>query len=116
MPTDSLMVLTHTKDRERVQAAVANAIETGESTVIEYRIVRRGGETVWVKAAVSTTHISGIENPIQITIFSDITEEKKHIARLNFLNESVRELISKFDTDAGFDEHDGEKVKFFGKM
>ena len=80
---DKLLNLTHADDRENVRKAVSAAIRTGENSEIVYRIVRPGGDTAWIKASVSTTQISGIENPVQITIFSDITAEKKYIEKLH---------------------------------
>lgn len=78
-----LMELTHTENSQMISDAVASAITTGEDREIVYRIVRNGGETAWIKANVSTTHISGIEPPVQITVFSDITAEIEYINKLH---------------------------------
>ena len=78
-----LMELTHTENSQMVAGAVASAITTGEDREIVYRIVRNGDETAWIKANVSTTHISGIEPSVQITVFSDITAEIEYINKLH---------------------------------
>lgn len=78
-----LMELTHTENRKMVSDAVASAITTGEDREIVYRIVRNGDETAWIKANVSTTHIAGMELPVQITVFSDITAEIEYINKLH---------------------------------
>ena len=66
---------------------------------------------MWVKAAVSTTHISGIENPIQITIFSDITEENYPVVREYIRTMELpecAELLSELD---GVYKNDGKEEK-----
>lgn len=75
--------LVHVEDRDRVRKFAQVAINKEEASAIEYRITRPDGKIVWVKATISSTHISGIENPVQVTIYADITErvegEKKQI-------------------------------------
>lgn len=67
-------------DRARVLKAVRSASKKSELTTGEYRIIHPDGKLRWIKASIVVTHITGIEDPIQVTIFTDntdIVESKK---------------------------------------
>lgn len=94
-----MLELTHTEDREYVRQKIFGAIKTGKNTDFEYCVVRPDGRIVRIKAAVSTTNISGFDLPVQITIYSNVTEEREHNMQLSFLNETVHEILAQPDCD-----------------
>ena len=49
-PVEVFTQRIHLEDRDRVEAAIAEAIRTGERYDIDYRIVQRTGKVVWVTA------------------------------------------------------------------
>ena len=72
--------------------------------------MRPDGRIVRIKAAVSTTNISGFDLPVQITIYSDVTEEREHNMQLSFLNETAHEILAQPDCDKAVS-HTLEKIR-----
>ena len=77
----------HPEDRGSVEAAIAEAIQTGERYDIDYRIVQRSGKVVWVtaKGKLFTDVTTGKQQFAGISV--EITERK---ALENGLHESNR--------------------------
>lgn len=105
-----MLELTHTEDREYVRQNIFEAIKTGKNTDFEYCVVRPDGRIVRIKAAVSTTNISDFELPVQITIYSNVTEEREHNMQLSFLNETAHEILAQQDCDKAVS-HTLEKIR-----
>ena len=65
------------EDRERVSQITDKVTRTEKAVLLEYRAVRRDGSKPWFMTTVSTGRFEGIKEPVQLSIFRDITEEKK---------------------------------------
>ncbi|MGZ5352224.1 MAG: putative bifunctional diguanylate cyclase/phosphodiesterase [Actinomycetota bacterium] len=77
--------LLHPDDRERALELTAHHNETGESFVLEYRMVRRDGRTIWVRdEAVMVKRADGSFLHSQ-GVMTDITAEKAAEERIEFL-------------------------------
>ncbi len=66
--------LIHPDDRDMARDIIRCAYGKKEPSVGEYRIIHPDGKIRWIKAIISITQITGIDAPVQVTIFSDITE------------------------------------------
>lgn len=98
-PKDMLN-LTYADDREYVERETREAIYGGKGKVIEYRIVKPDGSIAWIKASISTADISGIDVPVQISVFSDITSAKEYVTELTLLNDTAHDILSQPDYNA----------------
>lgn len=90
--SDLLLNIMCDEDKIRAGDIVRDAIRNRKSAVIEYRIMQSKNEVRWIRAAISTTHITGIEKPIQVAIFYDITEEKEKSMLLEKMTEKINAL------------------------
>ena len=114
VPLEKLLSLTHNLDRQFVVEKVKDSVMNGNKLDIEYRIVRPDGNTVWVKAISTATNISGISQPVHVTVFSDITDEKNAYGRLKFLNNSAHEILAQPDTDMAINHTLSKMLDYFG--
>lgn len=83
----------HPADRERAQAAVGEAIETGSFPTFEHRIQQPDAEPKWVKCRGEGTMEDGETVEITGTIV-EITETKKHQRELERQNERLEKFAS----------------------
>src|SRR5205085_3653574 len=75
----------HPDDRDRVLAESERTNSTGEPFDIEYRLIRKDGEVVWVHDhAYLSSHPPGAE-PVWNGVLTDITEAKRAEERIAFL-------------------------------
>ncbi|MCV0403821.1 MAG: EAL domain-containing protein [Chloroflexi bacterium] len=82
----------HPDDRERVVSADAAAIEPGEMTRFEYRMVRRDGRVVWILDDVAVTE-SDEGVPLLQGLMIDITAAKAAEEALRASEEQQRMII-----------------------
>jgi PAS domain S-box-containing protein len=88
---DFLWKVMHPDDRERVRAETDRASEEGHLKT-EYRMIRRGGEVVWVRD-VTITIEDDQGQPLYLQgFFLDITEQKHAEAELRAAEEKYRLL------------------------
>lgn len=93
--TDHYQII-HPDDRERVKAAVNHTYSTGECVNEQYRVLRRDGVTVWLRAIISMCSFPGVDKPVQIAAFYDVTEQIKTEARLKLITESIPGGLASF--------------------
>ncbi len=72
----------HPGDRLQVSRVLLGMHETGGSATLEFRAVRRDGETVWIRCAASMTTFDDVPEPVQLCIYVDLTAEKLMAQRL----------------------------------
>ncbi len=82
---EDMDILYEVADRPRVE---------NQEITVEFRIVRSDRRLVWVKVATTFTHIFGIEDPVQVVTFTDITDEKETNEDLSFLNDTAHDIMS----------------------
>ncbi len=92
-------LLVHPADRAAVREQVKEADSTGKGATLEYRIQQPSGAIIWVRTIVTITNIVGIDVPVQVAVFSDITAEKAFLEQLQFLNDSAHEILAQTDSD-----------------
>ena len=51
--------------------------QSKEDATVEFRVLRSDHKLIWIKACVSYTSLYGIEDPVQVVVFIDITKEKE---------------------------------------
>lgn len=96
------------QDRLAVMEKTAVTNTPGATEILEYRVRRRDGRLIWVRSMLSITGFQGIDEPVQLCIFTDITEEKTAAEALSetdellrFLNDTAHDILSRTDsTDA----------------
>jgi len=95
---DDLVATVHVGDRERMTAAIEDAIRHGSEYDIEYRVRGPGGETRWVHArgrAAQTADHGGARRMAGVSL--DITERKRAEERqkllVNELNHRVKNTL-----------------------
>ncbi len=106
--------VVHPDERESTRERVMAVRNPGERETIDYRIVRQDGSEAWVRAIVTITKLTGVDAPVQIAVFSDITVEKEASAQLRFLNESAREILAQPDSEQAINETLERLVEYFG--
>ena len=106
--------IIHPEEREQVRQQVLSVSNPGDRKVIDYRIVRQNGNTAWVRAIVTITALTGVATPVQIAVFSDITDEKEASAQLRFLNESAREILAQPDSEQAIHDTLQKLIAYFG--
>ncbi len=94
---DSLKMV-YEPDREYVRSQVI-AAKTKKSLNFEYRIKQPDGNIRWIKAVEATTELVGIDAPVQITVFTDVTEEKRLNEKLTMLNVAAHDILAQTDSE-----------------
>jgi diguanylate cyclase (GGDEF)-like protein/PAS domain S-box-containing protein len=91
-PRLSLATLIHAEDRQLRRAATAQALETRERYLIEYRLVRADGATRWVqeRGVASVDEVSH-QNVLE-GFLEDITERKRAEEALEELEQRCQDL------------------------
>lgn len=88
------------EDRELVQRTVQSAQQTGQAVSAAYRIRRPDGAIRWLNATINVTNLVGVAAPVQVTVFTDITEIEQANSQLRFLNDSARDILAQSDSEA----------------
>lgn len=83
----------HPDDQTRVIAESTNIGQAGTPIIIKYRALRRDGSLIWLISAVNYGRFSGVEQPVQLAMFRDISEEQQVETTLQMLMD---------DTPGGF--------------
>lgn len=85
--------LVHSQDRQRVQAAVQQAINTGADYQIEFRMRHTDGTVSWVESR-GRVYYNAAGEPVRMTgIHHDITERKQVAEALHTLNASLEQRV-----------------------
>lgn len=96
--------LVHPADRAAVREQIREADRSGKDATMEYRLQRPDGSVIWVRTIVTITHLVGIDAPVQVAVFSDITAEKAFMEQLQFLNDSAHEILAQTDSDRAIEQ------------
>ena len=88
------------EDRAAVQDMIRGATRVGQRVEAEYRITRPDGAVRWLKAVINVTNLTGVDVPVQVTHFADITGEKEATEQLRFLNDSAHDILAQPDSEA----------------
>ncbi|MDO5562939.1 MAG: EAL domain-containing protein [Synergistaceae bacterium] len=98
--------LVYEEDRESVVKRSKEANDIGCSVAVTYRAVKRGGEVIWVRSRLSTTNIVNIDEPVQLSVAVDITNEmqinlglRETTNQLEFLNGASKDMLATDDPD-----------------
>lgn len=100
----NVLSFVHPKDRDIVHNAINSMMDSDTSVEVEYRIIRPDGMVVWLRSVITKSDITGIEEPVQVAVYSDITEEKNANNQLKFLNESAHDILAQNDTELAINE------------
>lgn len=109
----SALSLVHPDDRQKVRDAVMNAGKPAHPDSVTYRIIMPDKTIRWCKATIKVTHLAGIDVPVQVTVFSDITEALKSSDQLQFLNEAAHDIIQTTDNDQAISKTLDRLLRYF---
>ena len=102
------------EEREQIRGQVLSIRKPGDTKTIDYRITRQDESVAWIRAIVTITALSGVQSPVQIAVFSDITGEKEASTQLRFLNDSAREILAQPDSERAVNDTLRRVVDYFG--
>jgi len=98
--TPDIYALIHPDDIKIVKKAVSRCYKLQQGTTIEYRVIKRDAQVMWIRNSISFSRFMNEELPVQLSIFTDITKEriaeeliKQNDAELQFLNHAMKEMI-----------------------
>ena len=80
-------------DRARVADMLAAVERTGEPITIEYRAIRRDGRVVWLRSILSRFLSGSIGESVQLSTYTDITEQKRSELALRDTTEQLRTMM-----------------------
>jgi PAS domain S-box-containing protein/diguanylate cyclase (GGDEF)-like protein len=78
-------------DRAYVRGQVIEASETQDGRDIIFRAVRADGRVIWMKTSIGIVNLFGLDRPVQLSVFSDITKEHE-------LEETSRQTAERLQT------------------
>ncbi len=92
------------EDRQLAVALTVEASAKCEPRTCVYRARRRDGSIVWLESNISVTTFPDIDDPVQLTVTSDITAQRKTLEaadetakQLRFLHEIAEEMLRRGD-------------------
>ena len=84
--------------RNQVKEETLAITNTGAPAVMEYEILRREGEKRMMRNAISIARFDGVDEPVQLSIFRDVTEEKRIQEREKRFSEQIQVILSDIDS------------------
>ena len=90
----SLIAAIHPEDRQRVEEALRDTVETGVGYAIEHRNVWPDGSTHWAEMRARLVRDRRGQNPRLVGISSDITDRKMAEETLRHLNETLEQRVA----------------------
>lgn len=87
-------------DIEYVQATISRVAKTGKPESMEYRGIHKGGRRIWLRSHISMTNFVD-KGLVQLTTYTDITEEKETKSHLETLTENIPGGIASFEFEDG---------------
>ncbi|MDD3919907.1 MAG: PAS domain-containing protein, partial [Eubacteriales bacterium] len=93
------LAVIHPEDRESVRERIRQVNRTQGDISLVYRALRGDGTVIWIKNVITVTNLTGIDAPVQVSVFSDITAEKESDAQLRFLNDSAHDILARQDSE-----------------
>ncbi len=88
------------RDLEAVVQAVRESEENGTTARVEFRVKRRDGEVIWVRSSSSVCRLNSIDDPVHLSLLTDITSEMEANERIRELNENLTSLMN--DAPGGY--------------
>ncbi|WP_031550620.1 PAS domain S-box protein [Parvularcula oceani] len=93
MPLASFLAAIHEEDRPRVEAAIAEAVESGEEFEEEYRVTTADGEEAWLLARGKCFRDADGGPDRFPGVAVDITTQRAHLARLQLLADELNHRV-----------------------
>ncbi len=95
--------LMHPDDLKQYENSIADLKNVGQSMSFEFRVVSRDGRTVWLRDDITVITLDGVDSPVQLSCFTDITQRRQADDRLRFVNELANEILSNTDAESAID-------------
>jgi len=92
-----VLELMHADDAKKLQKQIIEMNTVGQTGTFKFRARRRDGRWIWLRDDITVISLDGIEAPVQLSCFTNITSQQEAIERLNFVNGLARELLSEPD-------------------
>lgn len=93
--------IVYSEDRSKIREALKNTEEKQEEHTVEIRVIRGDKKMVWLRIMTIQTRVYGIEDPVQVVTFSDVTEERETNEQLTFLNNAANDIIKTEEPESG---------------
>lgn len=85
--------LIHPEDRERVWASSMAVYSSATPMQQEYRMLSRDHTERWMRVSMSVTRFTGIDQPVVLSVYSDITNEKRADAEIKSALFEMRNMM-----------------------
>lgn len=109
-----IFALVHPDEREVVRKKVSELTEKDGSVSVDCRIIRADDSELWIRMTLTLTSITGIEAPVQIALFSDITQEVKANEQLRFLNDAAHDILAQPNCEQALNDTLQKLTEYFG--
>ena len=91
--------LMHPDDQAAYKHQILSLHTPGQRQTFEFRARRRDGRWVWLRCDIAVVSLKGIEAPVQLSCFTDITQRMETDERLHFINELAGDILAQPDAD-----------------
>ena len=88
-------------DMDRVVARTRALNQSGGTETLEYKAMRRDGKEIFLQDTISMIRLPGVDKPVQLSVFTDITSSRVQTDRLKALTENIPGGIAALRVEAG---------------
>ncbi len=106
--------LMHPDDLKEYEKQIVSLDTVGQSKMFEFRAKRRDGKWVWLRDDITVITLKGVDAPVQLSCFTDITERKKADESLHFVNELGRHILSQSGSEAAIQDTLNGILNYYG--
>lgn len=111
-----LLDIIHPDDIEKVREGIERS-KTEDKITLEYRVKRRDGILIWVRSSTSICYVTGVDEPVHLSVILDITKEKEAEENLRISEEQFRiaatigdRFVARYDIKNEIYYHEGYSV------
>ena len=91
--------LMHSDDLREYEKQIIGLDTVGQTKSFEFRAKRRDGRWIWLRDDIAVISLNGVDSPVQLSCFTDITKRKQSEERLHFINELAGSVLTADDPD-----------------
>ena len=85
--------LIYSEDTGRVRKQILELKDVGDKASLRYRAVRRDGQMIWLDESITIMTFFDAERPVQLSVFTDVTQTIAANERLTAQHKQIVELL-----------------------